>query len=194
VGEVLWAEGELGLPTGLNTAPMPWWVNALFMTAVLGVNAFILLQVRRADIRKINTDIDLKLEESRVAAALALETAKRDEDNSALAQWKAIARNEIKLRGEAEEWHRKRQLDTEEANNKKMSDLVGATRAEVHELRNEMGTRITRADAEIAELRTKEWECQKRMARFEGIARAKGWDIARDETDRDPDPPPPEAE
>lgn len=170
----LLAEGDLGFPPGLNTAAMPWWVTAVFMAIVLAFNAYVVLQVRKTDLRKINTDIDLKLEAAR-------EQAKKDEENSALAQWKAIARNEIKLRGEAEERHRKQQLESEESHNKKMADLVGATRAEVHELRNEMGARITRADSEIADLRKKEWKCQRRMARWEGIAKANGWNMPEED-------------
>jgi len=62
-----------------------------------------------------------------------------------------------------------------------MSDLVAATRTEVHQLRNDLGARISHADAEIAELRDKEWRCQRRMARWEGVARANGWEMPPDE-------------
>lgn len=168
--------GELGLPS--TTAPMPWWVNALFMATVVGVNAYLLLIVRRADVSKIYAELEQKKEATRQA-----------EDNSALAQWKAIARNEIKLRGEAEERQRKQMLEVEEGHNRKMADLVAATRTEVHELRNDLGLRITQANAEIADLRVKEWKCQKRMATFEGIARANGWQLPDGDGE---DVPPPE--
>lgn len=175
---VLFGEGELGLPPGLNTAAMPWWVQALFMAAILGVNAYLLVKFRNAEIRKTETDTDLKKEAAR-------EAAKREDDDSAIGQWKAIARDAIKRRGEDEERHRKQMLETEETHNKKMAEIVAATRTEIHEVRNELGARITRADEEIADLRHKEWKCQKRMARFEGIARAKGWDISGEPEDND---------